>query len=68
MRGPAEGADPYLVSDDRVEDLESMLSPGDKVQVRIVDIDLEKGNLTLAMNVYRDASAPPPRRTRDDSG
>ena len=68
MRGPAEGADPYLVSDDRVEDLETMLSPGDKVQVRIVDVDLEKGNSTVAMNAYRDASAPPPRRTRDDSG
>jgi len=67
----AEGVDGLVhisrVSDDRVEDLESMLSEGDKVQVRIVDVDLEKGNLTLAMNTYRDASAPPPRRTRDDS-
>ena len=54
------------VSDDRVEDLEAMLSPGDKVQVRVVEVDLEKATLALAMNTYRDPSTLPPRRARDD--
>jgi len=52
------------VSDDRVEDLESILSPGDKVQVRIEEVDLQKGTLALAMNTYREGG--PPRRSNDD--
>ena len=56
----AEGVDGLVhisrVSDDRVEDLEAMLSPGDKVQVRVVEVDLEKATLALAMNTYRDPS------------
>ena len=66
----AEGVDGLVhisrVSDDRVEDLESILSPGDKVQVRIEEVDLQKGTLALAMNTYRDPSTLPPRRTNDD--
>ena len=66
----AEGVDGLVhisrVSDDRVEDLEAMLSPGDKVQVRVVEVDLEKATLALAMNTYRDPSTLPPRRARDD--
>ncbi len=66
----AEGVDGLVhisrVSDDRVEDLEAMLSPGDKVQVRVVEVDLEKATLALAMNTYRDPSTLPPRRGRDD--
>ena len=66
----AEGVDGLVhisrVSDDRVEDLEAMLSPGDKVQVRVVEVDLEKATFALAMNTYRDPSTLPPRRARDD--
>ena len=64
----AEGVDGLVhisrVSDDRVEDLEAMLSPGDKVQVRVVEVDFEKATLALAMNTYRDPSTLPPRRAR----
>ena len=66
----ADGVDGLVhisrVSDDRVEDLEAMLSPGDKVQVRVVEVDLEKATLALAMNTYRDPSTLPPRRGQDD--
>ena len=44
---------------------EAMLSPGDKVQVRVVEVDLEKATLT-SLNTYRDPSTLPPRRARDD--
>ncbi|KAH8083406.1 hypothetical protein JL720_8290 [Aureococcus anophagefferens] len=48
---------------DRVEDLQAELSVGDEVKVRIIDVDLDKATLGLAMNTYRDPTAPP-RRAR----
>ena len=54
----AEGVDGLVhvsrVSDERVEDLEQTLSVGQEVQVRITDVDLDKGTLGLAMNTYRE--------------
>ena len=47
------------VSDSRVEDLQAELSVGDEVKVRIIDVDLDKATLGLAMNTYRDPTAPP---------
>lgn len=69
----AEGVDGLVhisrVADGRVEDLEAELSPGDKVKVRVVEVDLEKATLALAMNTYRDNEmAPPPRRRDNDDG
>jgi len=65
----AEGVDGLVhisrYSDERTEDLEAELSAGDKVQVRIVEVDLEKATLALAMNTYREGG-PAPRRARDD--
>ena len=55
------------VSDSRVEDLQAELSVGDEVKVRIIDVDLDKATLGLAMNTYRDPTAPP-RPGRDDAG
>ncbi|KAH8043430.1 hypothetical protein JL722_15225 [Aureococcus anophagefferens] len=40
-------------------------SAGDEVKVRIIDVDLDKATLGLAMNTYRDPTAPP---GRDDAG
>ena len=65
----ADGVDGLVhisrVADGRVEDLEAELSPGDKVKVRVIDVDLDKATVGLAMNTYRDPTAPP-RRDADD--
>ena len=69
----AEGVDGLChisrVSDDRIEDLPSHLSVGQEVNVRVIDVDLDKATLALAMNTYRDPTQmPPPRRRPADAG
>ncbi|KAJ1444496.1 hypothetical protein M885DRAFT_454692 [Pelagophyceae sp. CCMP2097] len=54
----ADGVDGLVhisrVADERTEDLASVLSEGQAVKVRVVDVDLEKGTLALAMDTYRE--------------
>ena len=44
------------VSDDRVDNVEDYVTVGQKVQVRVTDVDLEKLTVGLAMNSYREGS------------
>eukprot|EP00629_Pelagomonadales_sp_RCC1024_P017291 CAMPEP_0119267406 /NCGR_PEP_ID=MMETSP1329-20130426/5558_1 /TAXON_ID=114041 /ORGANISM="Genus nov. species nov., Strain RCC1024" /LENGTH=333 /DNA_ID=CAMNT_0007267329 /DNA_START=89 /DNA_END=1090 /DNA_ORIENTATION=- len=66
----AEGVDGLVhvsrVSDERVENLEEVLSVGQEVQVRVEGVDLDKLTVALAMNTYREPSAP--RAPRPDAG
>jgi len=66
----AEGVDGLVhvsrVADGRVDDLEARLSVGDEVKVRVVGVDLDKATVALAMNTYRDPTAPPRPGERDD--
>lgn len=45
------------IADERTENVEDVLTVGQAVQVRVIDVDTEKGTLALAMDTYREPRA-----------
>jgi uncharacterized protein len=56
------------LSDSFVKDPRAVVNPGDKVQVRVVEVDLEKRQIALTMKKNADISASKPSGSNLSSG